>query len=437
MNMRPVSSLGSLPLLLALIVSATSANAQTVGSFGHAKIQNFRQTSTATPILDSTQPFQFGSFVTRGTATITSATLTFPGTASPRSYTSGGAGSVFTILDTFTTASQLDGAYGSGTYNLTVNTDAGVFSRSMSLLFQFFGFPPVPRLTVPAADWQSGVLVIDSTADYTFTWAPFSGAQVNDLIQFSIANSPVNPAPFPGTQTSYVVPAGTLQPGTEYSANLAFIRVINVAAADADFGQGIGARVSNTSFMIRTLAPALALASAVSRKEHGAGGPVFDINLPLSGTPGVECRTGGTNGEHTIVFTFSNPVVSGNATVTSGTGSIPAAPVFSGNTMTVTLTGVTNAQMTTITLSNVTDSFAQVLPDTAVTIGFLLGDVNGNLTVNASDLGQVKAQSGLPVDATNFRADVNANGAITASDIGQVKAQSGTFIPVPTAAERE
>jgi hypothetical protein len=435
MNTSPRSLFACLALVLAITLTAPSTKAQTVGSFGHAKIQNFRQTSTATPILDSTEPFQFGSFVIRGTATITSATLTFPGTASPRTYTSLGAGSTFAIVDTFATASQLDAAYGSGSYNLTVNTDVGVFSRSMSLFFQFFQFPTAPRLTVPAANWQNGVLVIDSTVDYTFTWAPFSGAQANDLIQFSIANSPVNPAPFPGTQTSYVVPAGSLQPGTEYSGNLAFIRVINVAAADADFGQGLGARVSNTGFTIRTLAPALALASAVSRKQHGVDGPIFDINLPLSGTPGVECRTGGTNGEHTIVFTFSNPVVSGNATVTSGTGTIPAAPVFSGNTMTVALTGVTNAQMTTITLSNVTDSFAQVLPNTTVTAAFLLGDVNGNLSVNATDIGQTKVQSGLPVDATNFRTDVNANGAITASDIGQVKAQSGTFIPVPPAAD--
>jgi hypothetical protein len=427
-----------LPLVLvALLLTVAGSFGQTIGGFAHAKIQNLRQTSTATPLLDSTQPFQFGSFVTRGTATIISATLTFPGTASPRTYTSVGGGTTFTILDTFATASQLDGAYGSGSYNLTVNTDVGVFSRPMSLFFQFFQFPAAPRLTVPAANWQNGVLVIDSTVDYTFTWAPFSGAQANDLIQFSIGNSPVNPAPFPGTQTSYLVPAGSLQPGTEYSANLAFIRVINASAADADFGQGLGARVSNTGFTIRTLAPALALASAVSRKQHGVDGAIFDIPLPLSGTPGVECRTGGANGEHTIVFTFSNPIVSGSATVTSGTGTIPASPVFSGNTMTVALTGVTNAQMTTITVSNVTDSFAQVLPDTSVTAGFLLGDVNGNLSVNTSDLGLAKAQSGLPLDATNFRADVNANGAITASDIGQVKAQSGTFIPVlPPAASR-
>ncbi len=310
-----------------------------------------------------------------------------------------------------------------------VTTSAGVFSRSLSLFYSFFPFPAVPRLTVPAADWQNGVLVIDPAVDYTLTWAPFTGAQVNDLIQLIIAGSVVNPSPFPGTQTSYVIPAGSLQPGTEYAANLAFIRVINVAAADADFGQGLGARVSNTGFTIRTLAPVLALTSAVSRKQHGVDGPIFDVNLPLAGTAGVESRTGGSNGEHTIVFTFSNPVVGGNATVTSGSGSIPAAPLFMNNTMTVVLSGVANEQRSTITLTNVTDSFGQVLPNSAVIAGFLLGDVNGSGRVTSTDLGPTKLQSGQAVNAENFPADINVSGVITASDVGQVKLQSGTMLP--------
>ena len=39
------------------------------------------------------------------------------------------------------------------------------------------------------------------------------------------------------------------------------------------------------------------LVSVVSRKTHGTRGD-FDINLPLSGTPGVESRSGGANGDH-------------------------------------------------------------------------------------------------------------------------------------------
>ncbi len=103
----------------------------------------------------------------------------------------------------------------------------------------------------------------------------------------------------------------------------------------------------------------LQLTTAVSRKTHAGAGD-FDIPLPLTGTPGVECRN--SAGNHTLVFTTSNTLVSGNASVTTGTGSVSGSPIFVGNTMTVNLTGVTDVQTLTVTLSGVTDSFAQVLP---------------------------------------------------------------------------
>ena len=170
----------------------------------------------------------------------------------------------------------------------------------------------------------------------------------------------------------------------------------------------------------------LQLTSAVSRMTHGGAGD-FDIDLPLAGEPGVECRNGG--GNHTLVVTFTNTMVSGNASVTSGTGTVAGSPTFSGNTMTINLTGVADVQKLTVTLSSVTDIFAQVMPDTPVSVNILIGDTTGNKTVNASDVAQAKAQSGLPVTAANFREDINADGTITASDIGQVKADSGHTVP--------
>ncbi len=165
---------------------------------------------------------------------------------------------------------------------------------------------------------------------------------------------------------------------------------------------------------------------AFSRKMHGALGP-YDIPLPLTGAPGVECRSSG--GNHTLVFTFNSTVVSGNASVTTGTGSVSGSPTFSANTMTVNLTGVADVQRITVTLSDVTDSAGAVLPNTAVSVNMLIGDVNASKVVNASDIGAVKAQSGLPVTAANFRADVAVSGGITASDIGLVKSRSGQTVP--------
>ena len=175
-----------------------------------------------------------------------------------------------------------------------------------------------------------------------------------------------------------------------------------------------------------TAIPALTLVNAVSRKTHGAAG-TFDVNLPLTGTPGVECRSSG--GNHTLVFTFANDITSGSASVTSGAGSVVGSPTFAANTMTVNLTGVTDVQKITVTLSNVTDTSAQVLPDTAVSVNMLIGDTSGNKTVNASDVSQTKLQSGQPASSTNFREDVNVNGTINASDVSLVKSKTGTALP--------
>jgi hypothetical protein len=170
----------------------------------------------------------------------------------------------------------------------------------------------------------------------------------------------------------------------------------------------------------------LMLNSAVSRKLHTGAGE-FDIDLPLSGAPGIECRSG-TSG-HKLVFTFSNPIASGNAAVSSGAATVSGAPTFSGNTMTVNLTGVSDIQTVGVTLSSVTDSFSQVLPNTVVNVSFLRGDVNGNKTVSGTDISQVKSLSGVGVTGANFKNDVNANGAINATDVVQVKAASGNTIP--------
>jgi hypothetical protein len=70
-----------------------------------------------------------------------------------------------------------------------------------------------------------------------------------------------------------------------------------------------------------------------------------------------------------------------------------------------------------------------LLPDTSVSTHILIGDTTGDKTVNSSDVTQTKSQVGLPVTGSNFREDVKANGAINASDVGQVRANLGHTIP--------
>ena len=239
-------------LLLSLFVSTATSFAQNVGGFLHGKIQNFQQTSPAAPVVNAAAPFQFGSLITVGTATINSANLTFSGTASPRDYTAVGTGD-FSILDTFPTQAAMDSAYQNGNFTVSINTSAGTFSRTI-FLFPF-SYPTTPLLMVPASDWQSGALVLDPTLDYTFTWNAFANAQAADVIELVIRNSGVNLNPFPATQTSFTLPAGSLQPGTTYTCDLAFVRVAGATTGDTDVGPGFATLVKDTGFTINSIGP--------------------------------------------------------------------------------------------------------------------------------------------------------------------------------------
>jgi hypothetical protein len=179
-------------------------------------------------------------------------------------------------------------------------------------------------------------------------------------------------------------------------------------------------------------AKAAELLSVVSTKIHGSAG-TFDINLPLTGSPGIECRSGGATGDHTIVFSFVNPLVSVGSASMSGTGMIdmsntginPSNP----HEYIVSLTGVANAQRITVTLAGVTDTAGGFTSSLPVTMGVLLGDTTGNGSVNSSDISQTQSQSGQTVGPDNFREDVTVNGLINSSDISLVQSKSGTALP--------
>jgi len=173
------------------------------------------------------------------------------------------------------------------------------------------------------------------------------------------------------------------------------------------------------------------LAGVISRKVHGSAG-TFDINLPLTGTRGIECRSGGASGDYMLVFTFANTLSSvGGANVTSGTGSVASSNIESSDAHNdiINLTGVTNAQVITVTLSNVTDSAGDFSSAVAGSMGVLLGDTSGDGVVNSADITQTRRQSGNVADSSNFREDVTTDGVINSADITLVRRQSGTALP--------
>ncbi len=95
----------------------------------------------------------------------------------------------------------------------------------------------------------------------------------------------------------------------------------------------------------------------------------------------------------------------------------------------VNLTGVANAQIITVALINVSDLAGNSSSVVPVSMGVLLGDTNGNGSVNSTDISQVKSQSGQAVNETNFRDDLNVEGSINSSDVAIVKSKAGTGLP--------
>ena len=175
----------------------------------------------------------------------------------------------------------------------------------------------------------------------------------------------------------------------------------------------------------------LAVLSAVSRKIHG-GNP-FDISLP-----GVECRTTGGTNDYSMVVTFSgNVTVTGTpqAQVIAGTGCVGSGGVCTGNVsvsgavVTVPLTNIANAQIIHVRIFGVNGTADTPATDFDVVMGILVGDTNGNGTVNAADVAQTKGRLGQTVDGTNFRSDVNVNNSINAADTAIIKQNSGTSLP--------
>jgi hypothetical protein len=216
----------------------------------------------------------------------------------------------------------------------------------------------------------------------------------------------------PGTRQSYLYGIGSVSP-TEVWA---------VSHAIPDGGGG-------TTLVERFTSPCgpLIPASIVSRKNHGSAG-TYDVDLASSG---IECRSGGANGDYTIVFNFADALTNvGGASVSSGTASVRGSTIGSdAHQYVVDLTGVGNAQTLSIRLTSVSDSTGDSSSVVNTSMSVLIGDTNGDGVVDSADIAQTKSQSGQPVGPANFREDLNGDGNLNSADIALIKSKSGTGLP--------
>jgi hypothetical protein len=160
--------------------------------------------------------------------------------------------------------------------------------------------------------------------------------------------------------------------------------------------------------------------AAVSRRTHGAG--PLDLDLTPNTVAGIECRN--TGGVYQLVVQFPSAVTVSGATF-SAMGSVTGTSV-SGSTVTVDLNMVTSPQSALLMLTGVSDG--TLSGDVPIAVNFLIGDTNGDGTVNAADALQTRGRSGQVAATTNFRSDVNTDGVINSADALAVRSRSGTSL---------
>ncbi|CAN5756574.1 hypothetical protein BH20VER1_BH20VER1_27750 [soil metagenome] len=262
--------------------------------------------------------------------------------------------------------------------------------------------PPSVTLTSP----QPGQpFPANTSVPVTWTASDDEGLRSFDLIASYDSGRTWQPVvrDLPGTARSY---EWQTAPGTGYAG-------------------GVRVKVIAKDWRFQTSSDGTDRIGAVSRKTHGNEG-TFDVALPLTGNPGIECRSGGASASHQLIVTFPSSVTANDPRIINGTGNIESFGV-SGSQVVLNLTNVSNSQLLRLAITAAEAGAAA----SEVTIPFavLLGDTNENGFVSATDIGQTKGQAGQPVSAGNFRTDVNANGSINSTDIGIVKSRSGSQLP--------
>jgi hypothetical protein len=176
---------------------------------------------------------------------------------------------------------------------------------------------------------------------------------------------------------------------------------------------------------------------AVSSKMHDGAG-TFGVPLPLNGSLGIECRSGGASGDYQLLISFTNNVSVGGtpqAAVTSGQGQVGMGGVANGGVVTVSssnvtvpLTNVTNAQTIVVTLFSVNDGTN--IGDVSIPMGVLFGDVNASKRTDSGDVTAVRNKTvSIPNDSATCRFDVNASGRIDSGDVTAVRNNTISVLP--------
>ena len=244
--------------LAALLVCASGARANDAKTYGVVKGVSLTQTSASAPAVSGGSPYQFQAFVDLcAKQGMNSASVQYLSNSITQTV-SLPATNGYSIQAAFTSANLRDAAYPDGTYTMTLNAVSdGTKTCALTV-----AVASDPQTDPHVSNWTAAQ-TINADSDFTVTWDAWSGGTTNDFIQFMISDgqgndffkSPdfSNPKSLKGTNTSFVIPKGTLMAGQIYANVTLFFARGNLNASSYPGVPGIGGYFKQTTFTLKTV----------------------------------------------------------------------------------------------------------------------------------------------------------------------------------------
>jgi hypothetical protein len=289
--------LAALSVILSFSLASYAADVQT---YGVGKGQVYYQIDTNAPSLPL--GYIFDAFVDLSPASnlVTSATVKLPNN-SVSNLVATPDGTEWDLVGTFFSQPSLDSAFPNGNYVLTMNTvHDGTRTVTNSLVADSYpaGAPRVSNF--------DAAQMVNAANNFLLTWDAFAGGASTDLIRVQLMNDlnelvfatprkPGAPGALNGTNTSVLIPAGTLASGQTYQGDIVFFKLTFMNTNVYPGAVGIGTYFKQTHFTLATAVggailsePAHTAASTFQFRLTGTAGQNYTIQAAtnMSASPG-------------------------------------------------------------------------------------------------------------------------------------------------------
>jgi len=281
----------------------TGTNATT--SFALGKTHAYHQTSTGLPTLDTNAPYAFGAITSLSSnRTATNVLLTLPTSSVFNLGRNPFALEQFALIAFNTNMTTFDADFPSGNYTFNVQAVASnqaVIVNLPSTLLQ----PGAPHVTNYAAA-QS----VDSTQPFVLAWDALPGGGSSDFVYVVIGSvyssaDIDSPGALPGTATTFTIPAGKLQAGSNYDSEIGFYR--SVSTTNGSNYVTTAYRVTVTDFTLITTGDSGSGSPVLTNAAFAPANFSFDVLCSTGQTVTVEYRTNLAAGQWQTLLTTNSP----------------------------------------------------------------------------------------------------------------------------------